>query len=249
MAQDRPQNTELTTQYATQVAADLVHNAREQERVNAELVALQEQLEALRDDRTVLDSIRHTLTGDSPATGPADSTEASGATRAPKRKAAKARKAAQTAEAEVAPVPAPRAKPAQDSAQPTLGSLIREYLGTQGTEPRSIAEVTQALAASHPERGVKGTVVRTTIEGLVAKGRVQRHKQGGSVFYTVTDAASADDDTAAPTAQPEHTEQAEQSEPAEQAEPVADTTPQPPAPDEEAPAPAEPTAAVTGAVG
>jgi hypothetical protein len=39
-------------------------------------------------------------------------------------------------------------------------------------------------------------VVRTTIEGLVAKGQVQRTKQGSSVFYTTAAAAAAPGDTA-----------------------------------------------------
>lgn len=203
MAQDRPQNTELTTQYATQVATDLAHNAQEQERVNAELLELQGQLEALRDDRTVLVAIRDTLVGESaPAT----------TTGTPKRKAT-----AKPGTAKPAQAPAPRTKPTPDPAQPTLGSLIREHLSAQGAEPRSTAEITQALAAAHPDRGVKNTVVRTTIEGLVAKGHVQRHKQGGSVFYTTATAAEA--------------------------EPAAEAAPEPDAPAEETATP-EVTAAV-----
>ncbi|MFV5997980.1 hypothetical protein ACNPQM_37810, partial [Streptomyces sp. NPDC056231] len=44
-----------------------------------------------------------------------------------------------------------------------------------------------ALAQAHPDRGVKTTVVRTTLEGLVAKSQAQRTKQGSSVFYTAAD--------------------------------------------------------------
>jgi DNA-binding transcriptional regulator PaaX len=47
---------------------------------------------------------------------------------------------------------------------------------------------TFAQFTTHPERGVKNTVVRTTVENLVAKGQAQRTKQGRSVYYTSPDA-------------------------------------------------------------
>lgn len=213
MAQDPSQNTELTTSYAARVAADLAHNAQEQERVSAELAALHERLEALHDDRAVLVALRQTLTGASPATESARTAPTAADTTKPKTgKAAKATggagtaaqaRAATQAQAQAqaqAAAQEPRAKRTPGPAQPTLGSLIRAYLSTQGGEPRSTAEVTEALAAAHPERGVKATVVRTTIEGLVAKSHVQRHKQGGSVFYTLTaDTSPADTSGAADT--------------------------------------------------
>ncbi|MFD8392991.1 BlaI/MecI/CopY family transcriptional regulator [Streptomyces sp. NPDC059680] len=61
--------------------------------------------------------------------------------------------------------------------------LIRSHL-TEQSEPRSAAEVASTLSQAHPERGIKTTVVRTTLEGLVAKNQAQRTKQGSSVFYT-----------------------------------------------------------------
>ncbi|MDQ0904753.1 BlaI/MecI/CopY family transcriptional regulator [Streptomyces canus] len=80
---------------------------------------------------------------------------------------------------------AARAKSARPQ-QPSLVSLARDFLASQ-TEPRSAAEVTEALAQQRPERGIKTTVVRTTLEGLVAKNHTQRNKQGSSVFYTAPD--------------------------------------------------------------
>ncbi|MFJ6655854.1 hypothetical protein ACIQNG_05735 [Streptomyces sp. NPDC091377] len=77
--------------------------------------------------------------------------------------------------------------PADASAQPTLVQLIREHLAGQ-QEPRSAAEVATALTEQHPDRTVKTTVVRTTLEGLVAKSLAQRSKQGTSVFYSGTSA-------------------------------------------------------------
>ncbi|MFG2133188.1 hypothetical protein ACGFNV_36205 [Streptomyces sp. NPDC048751] len=64
--------------------------------------------------------------------------------------------------------------------------MVRRHLAEQ-SEPRSAAEVAAALGQAHPERAIKTNVVRTTIEGLVAKSQAQRTKQGASVFYTAPD--------------------------------------------------------------
>ncbi|MFG3251745.1 hypothetical protein [Streptomyces sp. NPDC048187] len=79
--------------------------------------------------------------------------------------------------------------PAREAARPTLVELVREHLAGQ-REPRSAAEVAAALGQAHSGRTVKNTVVRTTLEGLVAKNQAQRSKQGTSVYYTATDAAA-----------------------------------------------------------
>ncbi|GHD87438.1 hypothetical protein [Streptomyces naganishii] len=74
--------------------------------------------------------------------------------------------------------------------QPTLVELVRAHLSAQ-TEPRSAAEVTTALGQAHPDRRIQNTVVRTTLEGLVARNQAQRSKQGTSVFYTVAGGGQA----------------------------------------------------------
>ncbi|MEU7058040.1 hypothetical protein [Streptomyces sp. NPDC046197] len=84
---------------------------------------------------------------------------------------------------------APRAAAARP-ARPTLVELVRRHLSEQ-SEPRSAAEVAAALGQTHPDRSVKTTVVRTTLEGLVARTQAQRTKQGTSVFYTAPDTAGA----------------------------------------------------------
>ncbi|MGA4844933.1 hypothetical protein ACOBQB_01045 [Streptomyces sp. G5(2025)] len=61
-------------------------------------------------------------------------------------------------------------------------------------EPRSAAAITTALAQAHPDRNIKANVVRTTVEALVAEGRIERTKQSSSVFCTA--AAPAEDYTA-----------------------------------------------------
>ncbi|MGW1047366.1 BlaI/MecI/CopY family transcriptional regulator, partial [Streptomyces sp. NPDC002547] len=100
-------------------------------------------------------------------------------------------------------------KPARKAAdakapQPTLVELVRYHLAEQG-DPRSAAEVATALDTAHPERGIKTTVVRTTLENLVAKNQAQRTKQGRSVYYTASNAA---EQTATPAqAEPAKSEQ------------------------------------------
>ncbi|MFC4464651.1 hypothetical protein ACFPH6_08790 [Streptomyces xiangluensis] len=42
------------------------------------------------------------------------------------------------------------------------------------------------------ETGRQPKVVRTTVEGLVAKGHAHRTKQGSSVYYTASETAPAD---------------------------------------------------------
>ncbi|MFE1585084.1 hypothetical protein ACFW6Q_05250 [Streptomyces sp. NPDC058737] len=89
--------------------------------------------------------------------------------------------------AEQAPKAAGKSAAKKAPTRPTLVELVREHLAGQ-REPRSAAEVTAALGEAHSGRAVKTTVVRTTLEGLVAKNQAQRTKQGTSVYYSATEA-------------------------------------------------------------
>ncbi|MFG2480652.1 hypothetical protein [Streptomyces fagopyri] len=238
MSQVQSETTELQSQYAAQLTADLERNTKEQERIAAEVTALQELLQALRRDESLLVNLRRTLGDDGPAAG-AKAAEAAvtvpavprQTTAEPKSKAKPAKqqtapakaapaKAASTkaapakaapakaASTKAAPVKATPAKAAGTTAKsatpkdavkapeaagkPTLVELIHDHLSRQ-SEPRSAAEITSTLSETHPERGVKATVVRTTVEGLVAKGRAQRSKQGTSVYYTAAGTGAAED--------------------------------------------------------
>jgi hypothetical protein len=195
--------TELTSQYSTQVADDLERNLKEQARLNGEIDALQEQLAALRHDNTVLVSIQQALGVPAPPTA-----EPVATVPAPRKKqaATKAKAAGKRAKAEKAPAPArqrtgkqagrktaaktPASASTTSAPTPTLVDLVREHLAGQ-TEPRSAAEITTALGQQHPERTIKTTVVRTTLEGLVAKSQAERTKQGASVFYTAPGSAGS----------------------------------------------------------
>ncbi|MEV8561895.1 hypothetical protein AB0478_36690 [Streptomyces sp. NPDC051917] len=195
--------TELTSQYVSQVTNDLEHNVKEQERITAEITALQEQLAALQHDQTILVNMRQalgvatSLSTPAPAEGavvPAprkNSTTASDTRRAPKKAAQEqsGRKKQQPAKKPAAPKPS--AKKATDpSAQPTLVELVRRHLAEQ-EEPRSAAEVTDALDKAHPDREIQTKVIRTTLENLVARNNAQRTKQGSSVFYTLATASGS----------------------------------------------------------
>ncbi|MER5603529.1 hypothetical protein [Streptomyces sp. NPDC002265] len=208
MSETTTGTTGLTSQYATQVAADLEHNVKEQERLAGEIAALQEQLASVQQDHTVLVSIRQVLGGaaepagtqaetateaeaDTAAVVPAPrkkTTEGTGTgrrTREARKSSPPRAKGAKSARRKAAP----KAETAEtaEPAQRTLVDIVRAHLTGQ-REPRSAAEITTTLGQQHPERSVKTTVVRTTLEGLVAKSQAQRTKQGTSVYYSAPDA-------------------------------------------------------------
>ncbi|MFI5797923.1 hypothetical protein [Streptomyces sp. NPDC051677] len=194
MSETTAQTTELTSQYSTQVAGDLERNLKEQEHLSGEIEALQEKLAAMRHDHTVLVNLQQALGG--PATSDAPAAEPVAPVPAPRKKTAAASGADEkTKTKQSAPAKKRTGKKATDAqsaaqpAAPTLVELVRTHLAGQD-EPRSAAEISTALGQQHPERGVKTTVVRTTLEGLVAKNQAQRTKQGSSVFYTASDATA-----------------------------------------------------------
>jgi hypothetical protein len=184
MSENSTASTDLTSQYASQVTSDLEHNLKEQDRVSGEIAALQQHLAALQHDHTVLVNMQQAL-GITPL--PAASEQAT--VPAPRKKAAaQAKKTTAVPSRERARKTTKKTGAAPSTAaQSSLIELIRQHLADQG-EPRSTVEITAALDQAHPERGVKNTVVRSTIENLVARGQAQRTKQGRSVYYTAPDA-------------------------------------------------------------
>ncbi|MEU6290960.1 hypothetical protein [Streptomyces sp. NPDC046988] len=71
------------------------------------------------------------------------------------------------------------------SRRPLLGDLLLELLGGHDG-PRLAKELREELMAKHPDRSPTPQVVRNTLESLVAKGQIQRHKQQRSVMYTLS---------------------------------------------------------------
>ncbi|MEU6654022.1 hypothetical protein ABZ904_32460 [Streptomyces sp. NPDC046900] len=207
MSESTTATTELTSQYAAQVISDLERNAKEQERISVDIAALQEQLAGLQHDHSVLVNVQQVL-GVSPAPEqPTAAPEASTVPAPRNKKTAGEPGAGKRTPAKKAADPQDRMAAKKSAAKksarktgasrgvlPTLVELIRSHL-TEQSDPRSAAEVATALDTAHPERGIKATVVRTTLEGLVAKNQAQRTKQGSSVYYT---APHVNEETAAP---------------------------------------------------
>ncbi|MFQ6148439.1 hypothetical protein ACLMNJ_36170 [Streptomyces seoulensis] len=92
--------------------------------------------------------------------------------------------AAKTAAKATAGKTAGKAAAKKDESQALLRDLLLGLLDGH-SEPRLAAELREELLRAHPDREPTPQVVRNTLEALVAKGRIQRHKQGRSVMYTV----------------------------------------------------------------
>ena len=186
-------NATLKSQYLAQVEADLEHNTKERERIAADAAALQEQLMILEQDHALLVGVQQTLVSTSPS--PAQGTEQAGApaaavprARTPKPSAAK-KTAGKTG----------TSRSSSPTTTPTLVELVTADL-TEHSEPRSAAEIATALTQAHPDRKIQTTVVRGTLEALVAKGRSLRSKQGRAVYYSAAEPAQADGTVAKATA-------------------------------------------------
>ncbi|KOV72443.1 MULTISPECIES: hypothetical protein [unclassified Streptomyces] len=165
MPDSQTSTTELVTQYSSQLASDLARNVQEQDRIRSEIDQLQGRLLALQHDHSVLATMQQALESGIPMQQAA---------------ASKGRRGAGTDHDYG--LPGGSAGPRRRQNKPTLVALIRAYLAQQ-SEPSSAAEIAAALGEAHPDRVIKTTVVRTTLEGLVARSAAQRLKQGHSVFY------------------------------------------------------------------
>ncbi|MFF0050841.1 hypothetical protein [Streptomyces sp. NPDC005498] len=185
-------NTELVAQYSSQLTNDLERNTQEQDQLRGEIDKLQERLQTLQHDYGALATMRNALEGGIPLQQKSLSGDG------------------QPSEAERAygfPLLAAPGTSKRGQRKPTLVALIRAYLVKQA-EPCSAAEVATALGEAHPDRVIKTTVVRTTLEGLVARSSAERLKQGHSVFYASLETDGAvgegeeDDSTASSEAGP-----------------------------------------------
>ncbi|MFF0304398.1 MULTISPECIES: hypothetical protein [Streptomyces] len=74
--------------------------------------------------------------------------------------------------------------------RPLLGDLLLELL-REHDQPRLAKELRDELLAKHPDRQPTPQVVRNTLESLVAKGRIRRHKRQRSVMYTLSPSETA----------------------------------------------------------
>ncbi|WNO76906.1 hypothetical protein [Streptomyces sp. AM8-1-1] len=187
------ETTPLKTTYADKVAVDLAENTAEQDRIRAELDDLQAQLATLEADQTLLKVMSAAL-GNTTAALPQPRR---GAKKDTAKKTTTAKKTARTAptakpEAKKAPAKKTAAKAGGDKS-PALTELIHTHLTGQ-SEPRTAQEIAKALAEAHPGRNVNVNLVRTTTERLVGRSRVERVKEGSTVYYTAQTAADTGDE-------------------------------------------------------
>lgn len=174
--------TELASEYSARIAQDLELNTAQQDRLATEIAALEEQLRAVRDDRVVLERLQQALTPQATASAPSApaAVSASGTAGSDAVEAAVPHQRTEPAPKRRAP-----AKAAPTETRPSLVEAVQDYLAQQ-REPRSATDVAEAIRAGQPGRAIKTTVIRTTLENLVARNRARRSKQGRAVFYTLS---------------------------------------------------------------
>ncbi|MFF5499840.1 hypothetical protein [Streptomyces aquilus] len=170
----------LRSRYVAQAASDLEENRRRQqeladrisvlkqeEALLADILNLAERYEGFADASRLPEQLQ-----DEPVVAKAKKTSTGAASR--RSTSAKSAPTGKTA----------KAGAKGKSRQPLLGDLLAELLG-QYEEPRLAKELRDELLEKHPDRNPTPQVVRNTLESLVAKGRIRRHKQQRSVMYTL----------------------------------------------------------------
>lgn len=185
----------LRSRYVEQAASDLEQNRRQQHEL-AERVKVLKQEEALLIDILTL-AERLDPEGGAAEASPLPEQARDEPTLAPPVQAPAQAPAAGTASAPSAgKASGPRAPRGRATAgstkgkphQPLLGDILMELLGTY-REPRLAKELRDELLTKHPDRAPTPQVVRNTLEALVAKGRIRRHKQQRSVMYSLVQSA------------------------------------------------------------
>ncbi|MFF7559813.1 hypothetical protein ACFZB4_07530 [Streptomyces pseudovenezuelae] len=171
----------LRSRYVAQAASDLEENRRRQKELEERLSVLKQEEALLADILTLAERYEGFADAsrlpeqvqDEPAVA-----KAKAPTRAAARRSAPAKSATTTT--------APKAGAKGKSHQPLLGDLLAELLGRY-EEPRPAKELRDELLKKHPDRNPTPQVVRNTLESLVAKGRIRRHKEQRSVMYTLVE--------------------------------------------------------------
>ncbi|MFF4712957.1 hypothetical protein ACFY2V_16345 [Streptomyces eurythermus] len=172
----------LRSRYVVQAASDLEENRRLQQELTERIKVLQQQ-EALLEDILSL-AQRYEGFADPSRLPEQMQDEPVVAKSKPASRAASRRSSpARTARAGRAGRAA-KAGAKGKSRQPLLGDLLAELLG-QYEEPRRAKDLRDELLEKYPDRNPTPQVVRNTLESLVAKGRIRRHKQQRSVMYTL----------------------------------------------------------------
>ncbi|GGV42732.1 hypothetical protein GCM10010495_70300 [Kitasatospora herbaricolor] len=164
----------LRSRYVAQATSDLEENRRRQQDLAEELKSLRQEEALLIDIMTLAE---HYQDGAEPSPLP----EQAQAEPVPVRPRRRAKSAPGAAAARTGTARAGRKGKAQ---QPLLGDILLELLAGYG-EPQLAKDLRDELMAKYPAREPTPQVVRNTLESLVAKGRVRRHKEERSVMYTL----------------------------------------------------------------
>ena len=177
----------LRSRYVAQAASDLEENRQKQQELAERISVLKQEEALLAEILNVAE--RYEGFTDAPHL-PEQSQNDPTVTKAKRAPAGTA-----TGRSATKPTPAKAAQTGSKGKpqQPLLGDLLAELLG-QYEEPRLAKELRDELLEKHPDRTPTPQVVRNTLESLVAKGRIQRHKQQRSVMYTLIKPGEADTD-------------------------------------------------------
>ncbi|CAL9280345.1 hypothetical protein [Streptomyces sp. SudanB182_2057] len=169
----------LRSRYVVQAASDLEENRRLQQELTERIKVLQQQEALLKDILSLAE--RYEGFADPSRLPEQMQDEPVVAKSKPAPRAASRRSSpAGSARAGRAAKAGAKGKPRQ----PLLGDLLAELLG-QYKEPRRAKDLRDELLEKYPDRDPTPQVVRNTLESLVAKGRIRRHKQERSVMYTL----------------------------------------------------------------
>ncbi|MGW2640719.1 hypothetical protein [Streptomyces sp. NPDC001348] len=162
-----PSAATLRLRYIEQAASDLEANRRRQQELTEQIRMLKQE-EALLVDILAL-AERHEASTDTPP---------------PTEQAREPQSAATGARPGKGTLKTRETLARGKSPQPLLGDLLTDLLGTYA-EPRPAKELRDELMEKHPDRTPSPQVVRNTLESLVAKGRIRRHKRKRSVTYSL----------------------------------------------------------------
>ncbi|MFC8448202.1 hypothetical protein [Kitasatospora sp. NPDC057223] len=162
----------LRSRYVVQAASDLEENRRRQQELAEKLESLQQEEALLIDIMTLAEQYQDDV---EPSPLP-EQVEAEPVPAGARQRGTSPGKA-------TSPAGAPRGIGRGKAQRPLLGDLLMELLAGYG-EPRLAKDLREELMVRHPDREPTPQVVRNTLESLVAKGQVQRHKEQRAVLYT-----------------------------------------------------------------
>ncbi|MFI6488849.1 hypothetical protein [Streptomyces sp. NPDC050564] len=170
----------LRSRYVAQAASDLEENRRRQQELAERITVLKQEEALLADILTLAERYEGFADASRLPEQLQDEPVVAKAKKAPAKAASRRPAAVRTPAADKTAKAGAKGK----SRRPLLGELLADLLGKYD-EPRLAKELRDELLEKHPDRNPTPQVVRNTLESLVAKGHIRRHKQQRSVMYTL----------------------------------------------------------------